>query len=134
MFAPHRDASLRLANAEAVQDEKGSVLIPLATLDDGKAHFYALAAGGKTITFFAMKASDGSIRTAFDACMACNHAKLGYRQEKGLVVCNNCGMGFDPAEIGRVTGGCNPIPVNKSIEGRMLVLKTSDLEGGAQYF
>jgi uncharacterized membrane protein len=43
-------------------------------------------------------------------------------------------MGFKPTDIGRVTGGCNPIPVNKSVDGQMLVLKTKDLEAGAQYF
>ena len=47
-----------------------------------------------------MKRYDGSIRTALDACVACNHAKLGYRQEGDLVVCNNCGMGFKPTDIG----------------------------------
>jgi hypothetical protein len=81
-----------------------------------------------------MKAMDGNIRTAFDACVACNHAKLGYRQEGSLVVCNNCGMGFKPTEIGMVSGGCNPIPVNKSVDGQMIVLKAKDLEAGAQYF
>jgi uncharacterized membrane protein len=33
-----------------------------------------------------------------------------------------------------VTGGCNPIPVNKTINGQTLVLKAKDLEAGAQYF
>jgi uncharacterized membrane protein len=33
------------------------------------------------------------------------------------------------------TGGCNPIAVpNKSIDGKMIVLKAKDLEAGAQYF
>ncbi len=134
MFTPHRDQSARLLNALTVKDQGGVVSIALASLDDGKAHFYSYAATGKTITFFVMKAADGSIHSAFDACMSCNHAKLGYRQEGGLVVCNNCGMGFKPEEIGMQTGGCNPIPVEKSTEGQMIVLKTHDLEAGAQYF
>ena len=50
------------------------------------------------------------------------------------MVCNNCGMGFAPAQIGMVTGGCNPIPVNKTINGQTLVLKVKDLEAGGQYF
>ncbi|HET7317662.1 MAG TPA: Fe-S-containing protein, partial [Nitrospirota bacterium] len=104
-FPPRREESSRLAAAERVNERSGSVSVPLAALEDGKAHFFAFATGGTTITFFAMKAADGSIRTAFDACMACNHAKLGYRPEGGLVVCNNCGMGFKPAEIGVETGG-----------------------------
>jgi hypothetical protein len=134
MFSPRRDASARLANAAIVKDTGGDVTIPLKTLGDGKAHFFAYASGGKTVTFFVIKAADGSIRTAYDACMACNHARLGYRQEGDLVVCNNCGMGFKPMEIGTVTGGCSPIPVNKTMDGQMIVLKARNLEAGAQYF
>jgi uncharacterized membrane protein len=134
MFPPHRDASARLMNAVPVTEQGADVRIPLKILDDGNAHFFAYTAGGKTITFFAMKAMDGSIRTALDACVACNHAKLGYRQEGSLVVCNNCGMGFKPTDIGMTTGGCNPIPVKKSVDGQTIVLKAKDLEDGAQYF
>lgn len=134
MFATLRDASVRLSKATAVKNEGGDVRIPLAALEDGKAHFFAYASGDKTITFFAMKAMDGSLRTAFDACMACNHAKLGYRQEGDMVVCNNCGMGFKPMEIGMVSGGCNPIPLNKTVDGRMIVFKAKDLDDGTKYF
>ncbi len=134
MFPPHRDASARLTNAASVQEQGGSVLIPLTTVEDGKAHFFAYTAGSKTVTFFVMKATDGSIRTAFDACIACNHAKLGYRREGNLVVCNNCGMGFRPNDIGAATGGCNPIPVMGTVDGQMIVLKAKDLEDGARYF
>jgi hypothetical protein len=133
-FPPLRDASSRLTHAAAVKSEGGEVRVPLADVDDGNAHFFAYVSGGKTLTFFVMKAMDGSIRTAFDACVACNHAKLGYRQEGQLVVCNNCGMGFKPVDVGKATGGCTPIPVNKSMDGKMLVLKAKDLDDGAKYF
>jgi uncharacterized membrane protein len=134
MFPPHREASARLTNAVMVTAQSGDVRIPVKTVEDGKAHFFSYATGGKTITFFVMKAVDGSIRTAFDACVACNHAKLGYRQEGNLVVCNNCGMGFTPTDIGKVTGGCNPIPVEKAADGQMIVVKAKDLDAGVQYF
>jgi uncharacterized membrane protein len=133
-FAPQREQAARHANAVVVNDEGGVVRIPLTSVEDGNAHFFTFPSGGKNISFFAMRAPDGSIHTAFDACVSCNHAKLGYRQEGDVVVCNNCGMAFKPADIGRVTGGCNPIPVNKSVDGRMLVLKTKDIEAGAHYF
>ena len=134
MFSSLRDPSVRLSKAIAVKSENGDVRIPLATLVDNKAHFFAYASGDKTITFFVIKAMDGSIRTALDACVSCNHAKLGYRQEGDLVVCNNCGMGFKPTDIGMATGGCNPIAVSKVVDGQMVVLKSKDLEAGAQYF
>ncbi len=134
MFAPHRDASARVTKAALVSVQNGDVLIPVRTVEDGNAHFFAYPAAGKTITFYVMKAADGTIKTAFDACVACNHAKLGYRQEEGMVVCNNCGMGFRADEIGRETGGCNPIPIKRSVDGQMVVVKAKDLEAGSQYF
>lgn len=134
MFAPNRDASIRTAKAAPVRAQGGDVRIPVKTVADGNAHFFAYETGGKTVTFFVMKAADGNIRTAFDACVACNHAKLGYRQEGDLVVCNNCGLGFNPTDIGKITDGCNPIPLQKTGDGEMIVLKAKDLEAGAQYF
>jgi len=133
-FSSLRDESARLTRAVAVKGDGGEVRIHLQAIEDGKAHFFAYVSGGKTITFFAIKAADGSIRTAFDACVACNHAKLGYRPEGDVVVCNNCGMGFKPSDIGVQNGGCSPIAVNKSIDGAMIVLKTKDLDAGVQYF
>jgi uncharacterized membrane protein len=133
-FQPKRDASARLTNAVPVVAQGNDVRIPLNTVADGNAHFFAYVSGGKTITFFVVKAADGSIRTAFDACMACNHAKLGYRQQGGLVACNNCGMGFSPADIGKASGGCSPIPLLMRIDGQTLVFKTKDLDSGVRYF
>jgi hypothetical protein len=132
--APLRDSSARLAHAEAVKSEGGVVRIPVDGLENGKARFFSYTSGSRIVTFFVMKAADGGIRTAYDACMACNHAKLGYRQEGGALICNNCGMGFKPEDIGARTGGCSPIPVDKSIDGKMVVLKAQDLEQGARYF
>lgn len=132
-FAPDHNSS-RQAKAEAVMPENGNIRIPVSKVEDGNAHFFAYDKDKKTITFFVMKAADGSLRTAFDACMACNYAKLGYRQDGGAVVCNNCGMGFSASDIGRKTGGCSPIPVERMIDGQMIVLKAEDLEAGARYF
>jgi hypothetical protein len=134
MFPPDRNGSARVSNAAVVTAQNGEIRIPIKTVEDGNSHFFAYATGGKTVTFFVMKAADGSVRTAFDACVACNHAKLGYRQEGKVVVCNNCGMGFTPADIGKVTGGCSPIPIEKTSDGQMLVLKAKDLEAGVEYF
>ena len=133
-FAPRNDHAARLARAATVTAENGVVRIPRATVSDGNAHFFIYPTGGKHILFFAMRASDGSIRVAYDACVACNHAKLGYRQEGDHVVCNNCGMGFMPTEIGTLSGGCNPIPLKAAADGAMLVVRTADLEAGARYF
>ncbi len=133
-YTPQRESAGRLADATRAAAESGVVQIPFRTVDDGRAHFFVYEAAGKTLSFFVVKAPDGSFRTAFDACTACNFAKLGYRHEGNAVVCNNCGIGFSPSDIGRKTGGCNPIPLKGTIDGQMIVLKAEDIEAGAQYF
>ncbi|MBD3204443.1 DUF2318 domain-containing protein, partial [Candidatus Woesearchaeota archaeon] len=44
---------------------------------------------GTMIKYFAVRAQDGNIRTAFDACDVCGGHK-GYRQNGNDVICNNC--------------------------------------------
>ena len=67
-----------LGKYEKVKASNGTVTLPVAKLSDGKAHFYKFEDSGKEIAFFAVKAADGSYKTAFDACDAC------YRDKKGL--------------------------------------------------
>lgn len=134
MYPPMRDSAARTQKAVAVHAESGFVRIPVTVADDGNAHFFAYAVGDKVVTFFIMKAADGAIKSSFDACMACNHAKLGYRQEGAVVVCNNCGMGFRPDDIGGATGGCNPIVLAAKRDGQMLLFAVADIEAGARLF
>jgi uncharacterized membrane protein len=114
--------------------ENGEVKVPIGALSAGAADYYVFQANGKDIKFFVLKASDGTVRVALDACNACYHAKLGYRHEGETMVCNNCGMGFKSSDIGRVSGGCNPVPLANSQDGKTLTVKTSELEAGVKYF
>jgi uncharacterized membrane protein len=127
-------SSVPSAQYESVTVESGSARVPLPALDDKRAHFYRYDSGGKTIKFFILRASDGSVRAAFDACTACYHAKRGYRQEGDDMICNNCGMHFKSTNIEIITGGCNPIPVKKILDQKTALLKVKDLEAGAKYF
>ena len=112
----------------------GDVKIALADVADGKAHFYSYDAGGTQVKYFVLKSSDGKVRAAFDACDVCYAQKKGYHQEGDEMVCNNCGRRFPSTKINEVEGGCNPSPVDRTITGETLVLKTADLQAGVQYF
>lgn len=88
------------------------------------------------IKFFAVKASNGDIKTAFDACDVCG-GKKGYRQEGGDMVCNNCGRHFKIDQLGEKNingGGCWPGYLSNTIEGDFIVIKKSDLENGGYTF
>jgi hypothetical protein len=118
----------------ALMAENGEVKVPLSAFQGGAASYFVYNANGMDIKFFVLKASDGTVRIALDACQACYHAKLGYRQNGDTLVCNNCGMGFKSTDVGHVAGGCSPIPLRNSQDGKMLVVKAKDLEESVKYF
>lgn len=124
----------RVTTVQAVVPEKGAVKIPLTGLKDGKARFFSLGTGEPAVRFFAFRRSDGSIAVALDACNACYRAKLGYRQDGDQMICNNCGMAFQPEDIGVSTGGCNPVPVAHTVTADAVVVETGVLEQGRKYF
>lgn len=118
----------------AVGAEGGVLRLALSTFDDGRAHFYTYLHEGRPIEFFVLKSQDGVVRAALNACDVCFAAKLGYRQEGDTMVCNNCGNRFPSNQINEVRGGCNPSPLERTVEGDSLVIRVEDLVAGQRYF
>jgi uncharacterized membrane protein len=112
----------------------GDVTMPVAQVNDGKAHFYSYDAGGTTVKYFVLADKNGKVRAALDACEVCYAQQKGYHQQGDAMQCNNCGKIFPSADINVITGGCNPIPLTKSISGGTLTITTTSLQSGAQYF
>jgi uncharacterized membrane protein len=50
------------------------------------------------------------------------------------MVCNNCGQRFPSERINVEKGGCNPAPLDRTVDGSDLVIKINDIEGGKKYF
>ncbi len=122
--------------AEELTPAAGSNVIEISTsvMDDDKAHFYIYDSNGVEIHYFVLKSSDGVIRAAFDACDSCFAEKLGYYQEGDDMVCNNCELRFPSVKINEEKGGCNPAPLDRTIDGNDVVIKISDIENGRKYF
>jgi uncharacterized membrane protein len=110
------------------------VRLPLSTFDDGQAHLYTYSVGNTDVQFFVLKSSDGVVRAAFNACDVCYPAHLGYHQEGDEMVCNNCGRRFPSNLINEVSGGCNPAPLDRTIEGDELVIPLQNVVAGVGYF
>lgn len=117
-----------------VSAENGIVKVSISDVNDGQAHFYQFNGAQKQVKFFVLRSSDGIIRAAFDACDVCYQAKRGYRQEGDTMVCNNCGQRFPSVRINEIKGGCNPSPLNRTIQGDYVVFNVSDIESGGFYF
>ena len=120
--------------APAVDD--GRITYAVSMFADGKArHFqYADAESKTTISYFILKSTDGVIRAAFDACDVCWRAGKGYYQEGSTMVCRNCGRRFESVMVNEVKGGCNPAPLERTIENDLVVIHVDDLKKGQTYF
>ncbi len=121
--------------SEKVKPVHGAVIIPIAAVSDGKAHFYRITDGGKEIGFFVVKGSDGALHTAFDACDVCFHEKKGYVQQGDYMICKTCNKKFAINMLGPGSGGgCNPSYLGHAEDGRNVIVKVAELKGGARFF
>lgn len=88
--------------------------------------FYPVDIDGTRLEVLAVRAPDGTIRTAFNTCQVCYSSGLGfYKQQGSVLVCQNCGKRFRMSQVERVSGGCNPIPIlpqNKTVSGETITI------------
>jgi hypothetical protein len=74
--------------------------------------FYPYTYNGIYMEIIAVKASDGTIRTALNTCQVCYDSGRGYYKQVGDVfVCQNCGNRFKVDQVEKIKGGCNPVPI-----------------------
>lgn len=102
------------------------------------AKFYPYTVDGKPMEIFAVRASDGTIRTALNTCQVCYSSGRGYYKQEGRVfVCQNCGNRFSLDQIEKIKGGCNPVPIpgsGKTDLGDSIGVSKAYLESVAPYF
>lgn len=97
--------------AERVID--GDIIIPVNEISE-TVRFYPAKIDGIELETLAVKAADGSIRTAFNTCQVCYSSGRGYYvQEGNLLICQNCGNRFAMNDVEITRGGCNPVPITE---------------------
>ena len=123
-----------IAKSAGVVETADAVKIPLKALYSGKAFFLQQEVDGRQLYYFALKSSDGAYRAAFDACNGCFRTNLGYRQKGDWIMCNKCEVEFHQERIEEITGGCNPHPLARKVEGQYMVIQKGDIAAGKNYF
>ncbi len=102
------------------------------------ASFIPYKVQGRDMEIIAVRASDGTIRTALNTCQVCYQSGRGYYKQVGDVfVCQNCGNRFRIDQVEKIKGGCNPVPVlegDKTDLGETIGISKAYLEGVAPYF
>ncbi|MDR1857913.1 MAG: DUF2318 domain-containing protein [Treponema sp.] len=94
------------------------LVIQIADITEN-ALFYPMDIDGMRMEVLAVRAPDGTIRTAFNTCQVCYNSGKGYFVQTGTVlVCQNCGNRYRMSQVERQAGGCNPVPIfpaNKAV-------------------
>jgi uncharacterized membrane protein len=74
--------------------------------------FYPVDIEGVRLEVLAVRAPDGTIRTAFNTCQACYTSGRGFYKQQGTVlICQNCKRRFRMQQVEVSSGGCNPVPI-----------------------
>lgn len=115
----------------------GNLTITKANITE-KATFFPYQAGNTKMEVVAVKAPDGTIRTAFNTCQVCFDSGKGYYVQEGdELVCQNCGNRFKISDVEIVKGGCNPVPIfkeNKQEDATNIVLAADFMSQNTSLF
>lgn len=102
------------------------------------AKFYPYESDGIKMEVLALKAKDGTIRTALNTCQVCYASGKGYYVQEGdELVCQNCGNRFASNMVGKSKGGCNPVPISdtsKVDDGNKIIIDKNYLDKNKAYF
>ncbi|MDR2716784.1 MAG: DUF2318 domain-containing protein [Treponema sp.] len=113
------------------------LVIQIADITEN-ALFYPVDIDGIKMEVLAVRAPDGTIRTAFNTCQVCYNSGRGYFVQQGTVlVCQNCGRRYRMSQVERQAGGCNPVPifpVNKKVTDSTITISKEYLEQAKAMF
>jgi uncharacterized membrane protein len=115
----------------------GDLVISVSDISE-KAAFYPVDVDGTKMEVIAVKAPDGTIRTAFNTCEVCYDSGRGfYIQEGDALVCQNCGNRFLTSQVEIQSRGCNPWPIfpeNKTVTETSITISRAFLEKSKMIF
>lgn len=81
------------------------------------AKFYQYTVDGVVVEILALRAPDGTVRTALNTCQVCYSSGRGYYVQQGdVLVCQNCRNRFKASQVEIVKGGCNPVPITAEMK------------------
>lgn len=133
-------------NTKETVEEERTEGTAKATLADGKLQvavdslgaqvaFIDYDSNGTAMQVMLYKEEDGTVHGALNTCQVCAGSPYAYFEQEGNdVVCQNCGNHFSVNAIGDVHGGCNPVPLEMSEDGKYVLIDTAKLDENATAF
>ena len=103
-----------------------------------KAAFFPYQSGDIKMEVLAVKAPDGTIRTAMNTCQVCYNSGAGYYVQEGdELVCQNCGNRFNISKVEKIKNGCNPVPITsdyKTEDDSTITIQAAFMDANKELF
>ncbi|GMO36199.1 MAG: DUF2318 domain-containing protein [Termitinemataceae bacterium] len=113
------------------------LVIPISEIT-ADAAFYPVDIGGTRMEIIAVRAPDGTVRTAFNTCQVCYASGRGfYKQVSTVLQCQNCGNRFRMGQVEMQSGGCNPVPISanqKTVDDKNITISKDFLIKAKGFF
>lgn len=122
-FIYAKDVPVSPAIALAFNAE-GKTVISTKGLMEGDLQRYSAEVKGVTVRFLLYRKPDGKVASVFDACQICGG--VGFYKGASGIICKNCAAPINPQSVGQ-PGGCNPIPLQSTLDGDSVVIQITDL-------
>lgn len=115
--------AVTLSDPEEYTIDGDYVYINVADVSDGMLHRFEYVTENKvSVRWIIVQKPGGSFGVGLDACDVCGTA--GYYQRGDEIVCKRCDVVMNINTIG-FKGGCNPIPLEYSVENSAIVIPMS---------
>lgn len=121
-----------LSALEPIEIDGDYVYVTRELVDDDHLHRFGYQSqAGPEVRFIVIRKNEVAYGVGLDACEICGNA--GYYEDKGKVICRECGVMMNIQTIG-FAGGCNPIPIAYEVEPTRLSFEVAELESHASIF
>ena len=114
-------------------EDKTQILVSIEDVNDGHLHRFEYTTSNKVDVrwIIVKKPNSGAYGIGLDACDVCGTA--GYYERDGSVICKRCDVVMNINTIG-FKGGCNPIPIDYTIENGYIIFEMSDILAAERSF
>ena len=111
--APELEAAVTEQPVESTPSAATSGMsIPLSELTQ-EPKFFDWNENGTDMQLIALIDASGEVQLAYNTCQVCASSPYAYFELKNeRLICHNCGNAFPYSAVGKMSGGCNPMPVS----------------------
>lgn len=91
---------------------------------------------GTDMQVLVVRDTDGSVKVVYNTCQSCKGSPMAFFVQEGTqVVCQNCHIPHPVSGLGNEKeAGCNPIPMQYTLEGNTVKIPLSELDANASLF